>query len=93
MVITKEAIEAAVKLSERYINDRNLPDKAIDLIDEAASAARIHDMEKPDKLKVFEKELKEVDLQLEHSLKSGYIEAARRIRAEHDALSKKLQRA
>ena len=93
VVITKEAIEAAVKLSERYINDRNLPDKAIDLIDEAASAARIHDMEKPDKLKAFEKELKELDLQLEHSLKSGNIDAARLIRAEQDTLSKKYQRA
>ena len=91
--ITAEAIEAAVKLSERYINDRNLPDKAIDLIDEAASAARIHDMEKPDKVKAMEKELKALDLQLEESLKAGNLEEAKGIRAKQDELDKKYQRA
>lgn len=91
--ILPEAIEAAVKLSNRYINDRNLPDKAIDLIDEAASAARIRDMEKPDKVKVLEKELKELDLQLEHSLKTGNIAEAKAIRSQQDEVNKKYQRA
>ena len=93
VAILPEAIEAAVRLSNRYINDRNLPDKAIDLIDEAASAARIRDMEKPDKVKVLEKELKELDLQLEHSLKSGNMEEAKTIRGEQDEVSRKYQRA
>ncbi len=92
VMISTEAIEAAVKLSERYINDRNLPDKAIDLIDEAASAARIRDMEKPDKLKTMEKELKDLDIQLEHSLKEGRLEDAKAIRKAQDELSKKLKR-
>ena len=49
VTITPEAVEAAVRLSSRYINDRNLPDKAIDLIDEAAASARLHAMDAPDK--------------------------------------------
>ena len=92
VLIRPEAIEAAVKLSERYINDRNLPDKAIDLIDEAASAARIRDMEKPDKRKAIEKELKELDLQLEQCLKEGRIEDAKAVRVTQDDLDKKLRR-
>ena len=47
--ITDEALEAAVKLSSRYINDRFLPDKAIDLIDEASSRVRLMNYTKPDK--------------------------------------------
>ena len=93
VVITKEAIEAAVKLSERYINDRNLPDKAIDLIDEAASAACIRDMEQPEKIKTLAKELKELDLQLEQSLKEKRMEDAKAIRRQQDELDKKYQRA
>ena len=49
--ITDEAVEAAVRLSNRYINDRNLPDKAIDLIDEAAASARLKSMDLPEKMK------------------------------------------
>ncbi len=92
VMISPEAIEAAVKLSERYINDRNLPDKAIDLIDEAASAARIRDMEKPDKLKSLEKELKDLDLQLEQCLKEGRLAEAREVRSTKDELGKKYHR-
>lgn len=93
VLILPEAIEAAVHLSERYINDRNLPDKAIDLIDEAASAARIHRLERPEKWKQYEKELKELDLHLEQSLKNGDLEKAREIRKMQDELDKKCQRA
>ena len=92
VMISPEAIEAAVKLSERYINDRNLPDKAIDLIDEAASAARIRDMEKPDKLKTLEKELKDLDLQLEQCLKEGRLEEAKEVRGAQEELDRKYQR-
>ena len=51
VVITEEAVRAAVELSERYINDRNLPDKAIDLIDEASAAVRLKATHVPEKLK------------------------------------------
>ncbi len=93
VVITKEAIEAAVKLSERYINDRNLPDKAIDLIDEAASAACIREMDQPDKLKALSRELRELDLQLEQCFKEKRMEDASAIKAQQEELDKKYQRA
>lgn len=51
VTITPEAVDAAVRLSNRYINDRNLPDKAIDLIDEAAASARLRAVDMPDKQK------------------------------------------
>ena len=55
--ITDEAIEAAVKMSIRYINDRFLPDKAIDLIDEASSRARLRTYTEPDSLKELQEEI------------------------------------
>ena len=51
--ITNDAIEAAATLSDRYIMDRSLPDKAIDLIDEASSKAKVHGNQKPDELKMM----------------------------------------
>ncbi len=92
VLIAPDAIEAAVKLSARYVSDRNLPDKAIDLMDEAASAARIAHMDKADKHRNLEKELRELDLQLESSLKEGRFEDARLIRKEQDDLLKKANR-
>ncbi|MBR5316768.1 MAG: ATP-dependent Clp protease ATP-binding subunit [Lachnospiraceae bacterium] len=65
VTITKEAAEAAVRLSARYINDRNLPDKAIDLIDEASAAIRLRKIEKPQALIELEMEIKELDEQIE----------------------------
>ena len=59
--ITDESIEAAVKLSSRYIGDRFLPDKAIDLIDEAASRVRLRAFTAPDSLKELEKKIKELE--------------------------------
>ena len=59
VTITPEAVEAAVRLSSRYINDRNLPDKAIDLIDEAAASARLHAMDAPDKAKEISDKIRE----------------------------------
>ena len=61
VTITKEAAEAAVRLSARYINDRNLPDKAIDLIDEASAAIRLKKVEKPQNLIEVEMEIKGFD--------------------------------
>ena len=60
--ITDEAIESAVKLSSRYIADRYLPDKAIDLVDEAASRVRLRTFTAPEDLQELEKRIKEVEL-------------------------------
>ena len=91
--ISEEAICAAVTLSARYINDRNLPDKAIDLMDEAASAARINHLDKGETLKNLEKELKELEALLEQNLKSGDLEEAKKISAKRKSLDKKCQSA
>ena len=67
--ITPEAVEAAVRLSSRYINDRNLPDKAIDLIDEAAASVRLGAADLPDKQKGLLEQIKKMDLQIERSIR------------------------
>ena len=91
--ILPEAIEAAVRLSARYINDRNLPDKAIDLIDEAASAIRLRGMKVPENLKEMEESIKEMDLQIERAIKFEAYGQAREIKLEQDKLIKKYQKA
>ena len=78
--ITDESIEAAVNLSTRYINDRYLPDKAIDLIDEAASKIRINNFTKPNELKELEEELKNVSSEKEEAIKAQDFEKAAIIR-------------
>lgn len=93
VTITEEAIWAAVQLSERYINDRNLPDKAIDLIDEAASAVRLRGMHTPEKLKEMLGRITEIDLEVEQCLKEQDMEKAAQIRAEQDKLIRKYERA
>jgi len=91
--ILPEAISAAVTLSNRYINDRNLPDKAIDLMDEAASAARIKTMKGAEDTLSFEKELKVLEAQLEQSLKEQDFETAKAISARQKVLEKKAKNA
>lgn len=93
VAITGEAIRAAVTLSERYINDRNLPDKAIDLIDEAAAAARLANMHVSDKLKTMQQDIKEMDLQIEECIKSEDFETASRLRTKQDEMIRKYDRA
>ncbi|MFI3237090.1 MAG: ATP-dependent Clp protease ATP-binding subunit [Lachnospiraceae bacterium] len=88
--ITKEAIECAVTLSTRYINDRYLPDKAIDLIDEAASAARIMEVDKPLKLKLMEEACADKEKALEDALREGDIALASKIRTEQEVLLAKI---
>lgn len=89
VTISDEAIEAAVKLSKRYINDRNLPDKAIDLIDEAAAALRLKGMSLPEKCRELEEEIKKMDLQIERSFKFAAFSQAHEIKLEQDELVKK----
>lgn len=93
VVITQEAIWAAVQLSERYINDRNLPDKAIDLIDEAASGVRLKTMHTPENLKEMSDRIQEIDEEVEQHLKKGELEETARIREEQKKLIKKYERA
>ncbi len=74
--ITDEALKAAVKLSARYINDRFLPDKAIDLIDEASSKLRLTNFVEPEEIKVLEKEIEELEKQKENAIKTEAYEKA-----------------
>ncbi|WP_302627083.1 ATP-dependent Clp protease ATP-binding subunit [uncultured Eubacterium sp.] len=91
--ITDEAIEAAVKLSTRYINDRNLPDKAIDLIDEACSKIRIRDIPKPKSVKDKEIDVAELNLELEMCIRHSDFKMAANIKKELDKAQAKLNRA
>ena len=92
VTITREAIAAAVRLSERYINDRNLPDKAIDLMDEAAAAVRLKAMHSPEKWKEMQKQIADMDGRIEECLKKGEFEKAGEIRKEQEKLRKKHDR-
>ncbi len=93
--ITDEAIRAAVTLSERYINDRSLPDKAIDLVDEACSRKRIYGIPKkaPKKTADTALERKVLEVQLEESLASGDLKAAADYKRRLLELKEKEQRA
>lgn len=93
VTITQEAIGAAVQLSDRYINDRNLPDKAIDLIDEAAAAVRLKNMNMPENLKNMQEEIQKMDLQIERSIRiEAYLQAGE-IRRSQAKLIQKYERA
>ncbi len=92
VTITPEAIKAAVDLSERYINDRNLPDKAIDLIDEAASAVRLRTMGVSPKVKEVEDAIKELDSKIEDALRNSDFDAAGKFNKEQTSLITKLNR-
>lgn len=92
VTISKEAIEAAVKLSARYINDRNLPDKAIDLIDEASSAVRLKMVKAPDKLIQTEAQIKEYDTLMAQTLKAGDFAQAGELKKQQDKLISRYNR-
>ena len=78
--ITDQALDASVKLSDRYITDRYLPDKAIDLMDEAGSRARIGAMTRPPELKEIEAEIEEIKLRKEKAIKEQDFEGAAAMR-------------
>ncbi len=92
VTVTPEALKAAVDLSERYINDRNLPDKAIDLIDEAASAVRLRTMGVSPKVKEMEALVADLDRQIEEALKNSNFNEAGLLNKEQNALMTKLSR-
>ena len=84
--ITDEAIESAVKLSSRYINDRFLPDKAIDLIDEAASVVKLNSYTLPQNLKDMETEIKRLESEKQSAINSQDYESAATIRDKEKQL-------
>ncbi len=92
VAISREATEAAVRLSSRYINDRNLPDKAIDLIDEAAASARLRAMDLPDKHRELQDEIRKMDQQIERSIRMEAFTQAAEIKKNQDELIKKYER-
>ena len=98
--ITDEGVEAAVRLSARYVNDRFLPDKAIDLMDEAAAKSRLGVMRDPQDAILKKQEIRQAELDLEDALREGDIERARTLKSaredlelQWEKLNKKNQRA
>lgn len=92
VTITPEAVEAAVRLSSRYINDRNLPDKAIDLIDEAAASVRLHALDVPDKIREISDKILEMDQEMERAIRMEAFAQMAEIKMQQDALMKKKER-
>ena len=91
--ITDDALEAAVKLSSRYINDRFLPDKAIDLIDEASSKVRLLNYTKPSKIKEYEAGIEELEDDKEEAIKKEAYEKAGEIKKKQEKLREKISQA
>lgn len=89
VTITDEAVEAAVALATRYINDRNLPDKAIDLIDEAASARCLDFTKTSDKMSRMEEQIKEAEEAFENAFKADDLESAGEWKKKLDSLYRK----
>ena len=89
--ITDEAIEAAVNLSQRYINDRFLPDKAIDLVDEAASRVRMEELKLPPDLKTLESQAAALSAEKESAVQNQDFERAAKIRDEEKAKRAELE--
>ncbi|MCI7522134.1 ATP-dependent Clp protease ATP-binding subunit [Roseburia hominis] len=92
VTITDEAVEAAVRLSARYINDRFLPDKAIDLMDEAAAKVRLHVGGDPKEAAELRREIAELQETLEEALSGGDLETARESQAKRQELKEKLEK-
>ena len=89
--ITDEAIKAAVELSSRYIADRYLPDKAIDLIDESASRVRLQSLTTPDSLKQLEEKVKELEAEKASAVNEQEFERAAKIRDEQKSVQEQLE--
>jgi len=90
VTITDEAVDEAVRLSNRYISDRFLPDKAIDVIDEAGSRARLKAYSRPEELRILEQELKKIVRDKEVAIRLQNFEEAVRYREEEEQIKKVL---
>ena len=88
---TDKAVEASVKLSDRYITDRFLPDKAIDVLDEAGSRARISTMTRPPETKTVEAEIEEIKTKKERAIKNQDFEGAAQMRDKEKHAKEKLE--
>jgi ATP-dependent Clp protease ATP-binding subunit ClpC len=88
--LTDEALETAVKFSERYITGRFLPDKAIDVMDEAGARARINSMTRPPDVKEIEKDIEQIRLQKEAAIKAQDFEKAAALRDKEKQTKEKL---
>ena len=91
--ISEEAIEAAVKLSARYVADRFLPDKAIDLIDESASRLRLHAYTPPTAIMQLEQAVERMEKEKENAIKTEDFEKAAEIKRQQDGLRSSLKAA
>ena len=91
VVIEEKAMEAAVQMSERYITDRNLPDKAIDVLDEACSRVSLRGYKVPDNLIALEESRKELIREKEESIRRGDFAEASLIQKEQEQAEKKLE--
>lgn len=91
VTIEPGALEAAVKLSERYISDRNLPDKAIDVLDEACSKANLNEFKVPDNLTKTEEILQSLMKEKEQAVAEGRFAEASMLNQEQQAVEKKLE--
>lgn len=90
--ITVDALSAAIQLSERYINDRHLPDKAIDILDEACSKVRLKGYHVPENLDKLENVFGEMSLKKEEAIKAGDFAEASLIHKEQEEIERKLER-
>lgn len=90
VTITDQALKAAVKLSARYINDRFLPDKAIDLIDEASSKLRLTNFVEPEEIKALEKDIETLERQKEKAIVSEAYEKAGDIKKKQEKKREKI---
>lgn len=92
VTITDEAVEAAVHLASRYISDRFLPDKAIDLMDEAAAKVRLNIGVHIEEAAELRRQIAEAETQLENALRMGDIEAAKLAKRDKEAIEEQLQK-
>ncbi len=93
VTITDDAIESSVKMSIRYLPDRFLPDKAIDLIDEAASSLRLKSVTMPLNIKELEEKLEEAEKEKEEAIKTEEFEKASEIKKQQTEIKKQLDEA
>ena len=91
ITISDEAVHAAVTMSQRYIADRSLPDKAIDLVDEAAARLRLMEVKAPDQMLTLEEECKEAARGVEECLMAGDVQGASDCRKQQATLEKKIK--
>lgn len=90
--ISDEAVEAAVSLSSRYINDRFLPDKAIDLMDEAAAKLRLKGIKNADSLSDLKAHITELQEEIEDNLKKGDIDTAKELKKQKEDVQKEFDK-